>query len=533
MEREPKVLVFASCYNHEKFVAEAIESVLNQTYRNIEFLIVNDGSKDGSASVIEKYTYDKRLVFVNLKENTSAVGAFRIINEYISKSDAKYIAGMSTDDKWRLDKLERQISFLENNNSYKACFTWDEMIYENDKSKSCCLPQGYSHSTNKNRFRNLYRLLTEGNFYNGVSAVMVREVYVKLGGFNWAYRNLQDYDMWIRLQLEYPVYLMPEMLTYYRRHDDNLSGTSNVFFRDRNEKHNILDRIMNDIDDETFKRIFFKNFVYYNSNSNIEILAEKISMLMRENDMILKQVAFDLYYKNSNDFELLDLLDEKFGLSTSVFHNMTGGYGLEFALISDYECEHRYSFGDMEALLQFVDNGDYTYEKMHMLQYHSLETLLYLDYQTSKTINSFIRIRDFVWQQQDKMQKNEKNLLITSIEYLEACKDIIKDFSFIAVLPTVSDMFIDNAFTDQEIDLECERVRLFEPKEHRVRGLWEMDMDDVDSVFLYGICNNDYPIDDIIENLSLSTKVFRIAAENDAYDNNVVNYLLRSFDNAE
>jgi glycosyltransferase involved in cell wall biosynthesis len=208
----PKVTVIMSCYNHEKYVAESMDSILNQTYQNIELYVVNDGSTDRSAKIIKSYCTDSRVNFIDLKENTSAVGAFKILNKCIFETDSKYVSGASSDDFWELDKIEKQVNFLENNPSYKACFTWDKIKYE-DGGTLQGIDEGYSCQENRDRFKWLEFLCLYGNCINGTSSLINRDVYMELGGFNWAFRNLQDYDLWVSIVRKYPIYIIPERLT--------------------------------------------------------------------------------------------------------------------------------------------------------------------------------------------------------------------------------------------------------------------------------------------------------------------------------
>jgi len=527
-KKQPKVLAFFSCYNHEKYVAEAIESVLNQTYRNIELFIVNDGSTDNSAKIIESYRKDERVKFVNLSVNTAAAGAFRIIDEYIRASDAEYIAGMASDDKWKLNKLEKQIAFMEKNTSYKACFTWDELIFE-EGADTRTLKEGYSHWPPRDRFKSLEQLIMEGNFYNGVSVVMRRNAYVENGGYNWAYRNLQDYDYWVRFHMHYPVYIIEEKLTYYRKHATNLSTTPVTFMRDRNETFAICMKYMEEIDDKIFKKIFFKDFAYYDSCTHLEILAEKIAMLMRHNSQVHKQVAFCLYMDNGRNNALTELLKEKYELDTYMFHKLTGSYGMEYLLV-DYTPDVAYEYSELNVLLDFIDNVKRNERDMYAVKYDALRQLLHMDWKLNKNINTFLKIRDVVWKYRDMLIDDTKKMLIIAEEYVEKYQDMgmpTDTFDYIAVLPRKDRMFIDGLFTEPTIETEKERVYLYDGQEHRIQYLWEIQKDDVGEIVLWGCCNEEYPIMDIMENVTLATKLEYYPAENDNVSKWNVQYLVR------
>ena len=102
-----------SVYNASKFLNEAIESILNQTYKNFEFIIIDDGSTDNSTQIIEKYKkIDERIVFI---ENEKNVGLTKNLNKAIKLSTSDYIARMDADDISDVKRLEKQIKFLQEN----------------------------------------------------------------------------------------------------------------------------------------------------------------------------------------------------------------------------------------------------------------------------------------------------------------------------------------------------------------------------------------------------------------------------------
>lgn len=109
---EPLVSIITPLYNSEKYIAETIESVLAQTYMNWEMIIVDDCSKDSSVKIVEKYQkQDKRIrLYRNQKNN----GGAKTRNTGIQKAKGKYIAFLDSDDLWKKEKLDKQISFMEN-----------------------------------------------------------------------------------------------------------------------------------------------------------------------------------------------------------------------------------------------------------------------------------------------------------------------------------------------------------------------------------------------------------------------------------
>lgn len=112
----PKISVLMTVYNGEKYLAEAIDSVLNQTFRNFELIIVNDGSTDKTKGLIKMYMKkDKRIVYLEEKENKGFGNWHNILNKGLSKAKGKYIARLDADDICYKERLNIQFDYLEKN----------------------------------------------------------------------------------------------------------------------------------------------------------------------------------------------------------------------------------------------------------------------------------------------------------------------------------------------------------------------------------------------------------------------------------
>ncbi|MDT0647438.1 glycosyltransferase family 2 protein [Zunongwangia sp. F260] len=120
MIEESLVSVCIPVYNREKFIKNAIESVLNQTYQNFEIIVVDDGSKDDSIFIVESFS-DERIKLFKNKVNKGVVFTR---NRYLEEASGDYIAILDSDDFWLPTKLEKQINFLNENPEYGICGTW-------------------------------------------------------------------------------------------------------------------------------------------------------------------------------------------------------------------------------------------------------------------------------------------------------------------------------------------------------------------------------------------------------------------------
>ena len=227
----PKVSVILSSYNHAPYVAEAIESVLNQTFRDFELLIFDDGSTDGSADIIRSFR-DERIKAFLYEENRGPAEAAK---EAFYAAQGEYVAIHHSDDVWELDKLEKQVVFLDEHKEYAACFAWASFIDENS-----CVHELEDGNFYKEVFRQGNRSCIEWlryffdhpNCFCHPSLLIRREMYVKHQMIPpESMRQLPDFFMWVSLLAgKEELYIMPETLIRFRlrqnQKDENVSAES-------------------------------------------------------------------------------------------------------------------------------------------------------------------------------------------------------------------------------------------------------------------------------------------------------------------
>lgn len=187
---EPRVSILIPVYNGSNFLDEAIQSALSQNYKNIEIIVVNDGSSDGGAtSAIAKHYGDQIRYFE--KDNSGVGGA---LNFAVSQMDGDYFTWLSHDDLFLPDKVEKQIQELsKQTNLGRSIIYGDFQVFYDD-------PKNTSAVTVGDRPPSEFRLfITRENCLHGGTLLVPRVAFLEHGGFNGALRTTQDYDLWFRM----------------------------------------------------------------------------------------------------------------------------------------------------------------------------------------------------------------------------------------------------------------------------------------------------------------------------------------------
>lgn len=224
MQNSDFISVVMPSYNHAEHIAKAIESVLAQSYRKFEFLISDDASSDESWEVISKYQDVRIRTFQQLR-NLGPVGN---LNYLIKQARGKYVALLNSDDLWQHDKLEKQISIMDSHPDLGACFTWAEMIDErgNQITGPEAMWNDVFRQENRSQGQWLRHFFLKGNCLCHPSILIRREVYDFLGPYNPGFNQLPDFEMWIRLVKNFPIYIIQEDLVTHLRNGQNTSAVS-------------------------------------------------------------------------------------------------------------------------------------------------------------------------------------------------------------------------------------------------------------------------------------------------------------------
>ncbi len=317
--RTPLVSIVISVHNGEDFVAQTLDSVLAQTYREWEMIIVDDASEDASKEIIAEYAErDGRIKPLFLEKNVHVCAA---VNKAIEFASGEYIADMGHDDLWRADKLEKQVAFLEEHPAYGACFTWADIVNEegncinlreSDLYKKFC-------AANLKRKNAIHKLITQKNYFCAPSVLIRRSCLEEVGFYRYALVQLQDYDLWLRILRISPVYILQEKLTFYRRFQTqkNLSaGTQAIYNRDMHEMQWIIENYIKTMSDEEFLEVFWRDLRNAGSSTTVEIACEKAFLLWNLGNCFAEKWFIEMM----EDKEIRELLEEKYQYSLLDFY---------------------------------------------------------------------------------------------------------------------------------------------------------------------------------------------------------------------
>ena len=209
--RKPLVSVILPSFNHATFVGEAVRSVLDQTFRDLELIVVDDGSSDRTADVVASVR-DPRLTLIRLSENR----AVHPRNLALSQAGGRYVAFQNSDDTWVPGKLAAQLEVMEGGSQYAACFTAAEIIDENGRPASGTWADQIFTTVDRAAASWLRHFFDVGNCLPLPSAMARRSDVIRLDAFRASLVQLADFDLWIRLAALGEFHIIPERLTNIR-----------------------------------------------------------------------------------------------------------------------------------------------------------------------------------------------------------------------------------------------------------------------------------------------------------------------------
>lgn len=274
----PKVSVILPAFNAEKYLKSSILSILKQSYKNLELIIINDGSKDRTEEIILQFD-DARIKYL---KNETNLGLIKSLNKAIDLSEGKYVARMDADDVAHYHRIEKQVGFLEKLKSPAAVGSNVIIIGSNDQVIK--VPRKMNSKEAENSWVKFRK-----NPIHHPTVMLSREI---ISAYNPFYHSedlhVEDYAAWLRINKSFPIYNIISPLLFYRMHDTNITKS---FSSSQNE--NLLNLLheahLNDIG-KVLKRETLKSWVYLKLFDGLDA-----------HDIYQEITAFGEYYSQKNN----------------------------------------------------------------------------------------------------------------------------------------------------------------------------------------------------------------------------------------
>lgn len=226
MEKNPVVTYVIACYNHAEYIAEAIESIVKQSYSEIELIVIDDGSSDNSGVEIEKLIQKckKRFVRFEYRANKNQ-GLCRSLNEAIAWSEGSYFACLASDDFIYPEKVAEQVNYLEKNTNCAAVFGNVNIVNEKGQVIHKYRPKKASYG--------FYDVLMHFHYLPAATQLMRLSVLKQVRGYPVDIK-IEDWYMWLKMsELGLQLHRLPKVVAGYRRHASNTSGQIEIMHNGR------------------------------------------------------------------------------------------------------------------------------------------------------------------------------------------------------------------------------------------------------------------------------------------------------------
>ncbi len=205
--------VLMPVYNGAEYLREAIDSVLNQTFADFQFIIIDDGSTDGTAAILAEYECKDRRLCIHRQTHQ---GVIATLNKGLELAQGKYIARMDADDMSLPERLAKQVDFLESHPDVGVLGTGVQIM------------DGAGNTFHRLRFATQHGVLRWCLcFFNPIvhpTVMMRRHIVARAGGYSAEMEHVEDYDLWRRLSCMTRLSNLPAVLLHLRKHDANISN---------------------------------------------------------------------------------------------------------------------------------------------------------------------------------------------------------------------------------------------------------------------------------------------------------------------
>jgi glycosyltransferase involved in cell wall biosynthesis len=320
LNARPLVSIAVITYNHERYIRPAIESTLNQTYNNVEVVVVDDGSTDQTPDILASMQ-DPRLIVIRQANR----GPSSAVNRSVARCTGRYVALFSGDDICALNRVQRQ---LEEYVKGPTRVLFSDVKFIDDGGN--LLSGGHFAASHfrpfsANQAEIIERFFFSGNFLSAITCFTETDILRTGRAFDAVMYQLQDYMMWINLVKRYPFQYMPEPLAHYRIRSDgqNLSCPSQTAVRQNMlESYLVMQQFFTDMPDELFIQAFGRHLQRPPLQSSVEVRCEQAFLLLRLNRPFIPLLGLQRLRDLLNDPVGAETLERKYNFTAVTFATM-------------------------------------------------------------------------------------------------------------------------------------------------------------------------------------------------------------------
>ena len=279
----PKVTVLMSVYNGERYLKEAIDSILAQTFTDFEFLIIDDSSIDKTSDILRNYKDFRIKIFTNEKN----VGLTKSLNIGLGLARGEYIARIDADDIAYPERLEVQYHYLENHPEVGIVGSWTELIDEFGSTIDFWRCQYCPED--------IYYILNFRNCLTHSSVMINRQLLVDAGGYSEDIEKAQDFELWNRLSKITQIHQLPMILVKWRKIDNNIDKRIQQNKTKKCVIRNGLKMILSEEIDDHLVDFFIDNFDTNPQNNRcINDIHKTVSYIKKINSKIIDTAPIGL-----------------------------------------------------------------------------------------------------------------------------------------------------------------------------------------------------------------------------------------------
>lgn len=348
-----KVSIVLPCYNHSKYVETAIQSVLQQTYKNFELFVFDNGSTDNSWDIIQKI-YDPRMIKIKLEKND----LLEVKKKFVNMASGKYFAIMHSDDIWLNEKLEKQVSFFKKHENAFVCFTWSEIVDE--QLNVIKERKGFFYVCNQSKQEWWNTFLGRGNCLSLPSFMCKKNIYVQYFNKLYPYRQIADFYCWMKILQKTDIYILEEVLMLQRVHDrdenkNESALTAENYARSDLEFSYAIYKIIDEMDNCLFLENLCGQKMEKQNLKHIDIMCKKFLFFIKRGKKFADEFHNAIrYYNTYFDYEedgcvFYQYLEEKYNFSRNDFFT--------------YEVNERNSIKKLQSRIvrwRELENADYS-----------------------------------------------------------------------------------------------------------------------------------------------------------------------------